>query len=543
MATVLMVMTLASILAFTLAATGLFHLNVCARTDNAMQAQNYAESGISRCLEKVMADVYYGGARNETIEIEEHNTIVGELSFDPVRAQRRDIPFSTNNIMNSASIYGCDNRLVPANSIHIISKGSCNGVIKNMEAVIHVPSFPFCIATSGKFRSEGTLLVGSVDSLDDIKNGVDEGRLQPGNVVSNSTEQDAVLLNGTGTIMGDLRTSGNVKIEKGSAINIKGEIRRQAAPVAILPIDILSYDPVSMDGVQHLPSFLENPRIEGYCRIKNGLTVSGDMELSGSLLYVEGDLNITGGVKGKGAVVVTGKTRIDKGADLSSDNLVALLSRGDVSLGGNGSTEYSAFQGIVYTEGSFAARNISVYGSFIDNGTASSTVKLSDARVIQVSSQSKVEVEGPPSETISFHYAGKSSLPIFKLTVTKGRSGMSYTLANTADNTKKIFNSRSDMVDSLIKWWSYCEDNCLYGADRKAHIQDNEWDYDDVPGTIYHEYESDMTYGKVSKRINKYLDGLLDETELTRPSKLFSLNLKEFLGIKDRMRIVLWREI
>jgi len=536
MATVLMVMTLASILAFTLAATGMFHLNVCTRADNAMQARNYAESGISQCLEKVIADVYYGDAGNETIEIREGAIVVGELSFDHVLARRREMSFSTNNIMNSASIYGCDNRLVPANSIHLVGKGSCNGVTRKMEAIVNVPPFPYCIATSGKLRAEGSIMVGSVESFDDIRNGVDESRLLPGNIVSNSRAGDAVLLDGKGVISGDLRTSGEVKIGKGSSINVKGEIRSHARPVEIMPMDMQSYDPASQDEVQHLPGFLHNPRLEGYCRVGSGLTVSGDVQLAGSLLYVDGDLTVTGGIKGKGAIVVMGKTKIEKGSEVATDNLVALLSKGDTDLGGSGACDSSSFQGIIYTEGNFRARNISVYGAFINNGTESSTVTLYDARMVKVSSCSKVEVEGPPSDTVSFHYADEPSLPSFRYTVTKHGNDITYKLVDPNDNSTKVFTSRSEMIRFLMDWWTYCEDHGLYGS-QYVH-QDNSWDVDQVPP-----YDPGMDPQSVFNRIDASLTTKLDHEKVDKPVKIFSLNTKEFLGIKDRMRIVLWKEL
>ncbi len=543
MGTVLMVMTLASILAFTLAATGLFHLNVCSRADNAMQARNYAESGISRCLEKVIADVYYGDARNKTIEIKESKTIVGELSFDPDQARKRDIPFSTNNIMNSASIYGCDNRLIPANSIHMVGKGSCNGVTRKMEAIVHIPPFPYCIATSGKFSSEGSIVVGSVENYDDIKGGIDNGKLLPGNVVSNSRAKDAVSLNGKGIITGDLRTSGDVKVEPGSDINVKGAICRHAEPVDIMPIDIQSYDPIDREGVQHLSNFLDNPKIEGYCRVKDSLGVAGDIQLNGSLLYVDGDLSVTGGVKGNGAIVVTGKTKINKGADISSDNLVALLSQGDIKLGGNGTAEFSSFQGIVYTEGNFEAKNISVCGSFINNGTESSTVTLSDAGMIKVSSYSHVEVLGPPSGSITFRYAEKGSLPLFKLTVTKHGNANTYTLIDKTNNSRDKYKDRPMVFDAawkvrdfLVDWWTYCEEEGLYGA---SSAKDNAWDYDQVPS-----HDWDNPTDEIGKFLHEEIRNIdFGQGPDNKPVKIFSLDLKEFLGIKDRMRTVLWKEI
>ncbi|MBI3923933.1 MAG: hypothetical protein HY319_00150, partial [Armatimonadetes bacterium] len=80
------------------------------------------------------------------------------------------------------------------------------------------------------------------------------------------------------------------------------------------------------------------------------LVFADGLSLEGASLYVEGDLVIKGGVHGRGAVFVTGKTVIEGGSELASRNLAAVLSRGDVRVLGNGQ-DGSFFNGLVYSKG------------------------------------------------------------------------------------------------------------------------------------------------------------------------------------------------
>lgn len=588
LASVLMVVALGAVLAFTLAGTGMFHLNVSARTDNALQARNNAESAISRGIERVIDKITYGTARDvtETIEIKGDGGGTGYLTFSKDEATRLGIPWSTNNITNPAAVEGSmiegDGRLVPQNSIHLVGKGTSGGVTKRIEAILHVPPFPFCIASSGKFSSSGKLLVGSVGSMAEIQGTIDPTKLKPGHVLSNSTAIDSLALAGEGKITGDLKTAGDVKIDPACTVEVLGEIKRHAEPVTLNPVDIASYDPASKPGVQSLTGFLENPKLEGYCRVTGDLNVAGNLELNGALLYVEGNLTVTDGVKGQGAIVVTGSTTIQKGAEISSDNLVAMLSGGDVKLSGS-STAASSFQGVVYTGGNFTADNISIMGAFVSNGQTAEVGNFSMSNVTAINNQGlksvSVAIKTPapppaatpvptPAPTAEPKYVGRVEVPFSTdpkypiFTIKSNRDGtysLRYTpnsptaAGDTSDGNLGNYNTLDAVATAIVQWFDNMEGLGLYQYDACPY-------WDSCPG-------DGQSFDTAKSRAYSYLTSHMDVRGHGEPTptptstagagggsitptesgaaggEMFNFDLSQFLNIEDRIRIILWREI
>lgn len=97
-----------------------------------------------------------------------------------------------------------------------------------------------------------------------------------------------------------------------------------------------------------------------------------------------------------GAVIVTGKTSLEGGSNFAHLNGVALLSKGDISLKGT-SFESSFFQGLVYTEGSVEAENLTVLGGLISNSQSPrDRVSLKDVRAIHAPELLEIDVGNPP---------------------------------------------------------------------------------------------------------------------------------------------------
>jgi hypothetical protein len=552
MAVVLMIVMLAAVLAFTLAGTGIFHLNVCTREDNSLQARNFAESSISQGIERVIHKNDYGVARDMTIEVPHDGVAAGELTFDIDDAKKRDIPYSTNNIANNASVDGWNGRTVSRNSLHLVGVGHCNGVTKRVEAVIHIPPFPYCVASSGKFSSGGKLLVGSVGSAAEIEHGIDPKKLQPGHMVSNSTSSDAIVLDGEGKITGDLQSAGDITFDPGSSIEVLGEIRRHARPADLLPIKITSYDPKDKAGVKNLPGFLDNPTLDGFCRVQGNFSVAGNLELHGSMLYVDGDLTVIKGVKGKGALVVTGKTTIGKGADITSDNLVALLSQGDVTLGSPGAADTSSFQGIVYTEGNFKADNMSLLGAFLTRGPTTSlgNIAFNNVTCISVPDYTSINIESQSTQRTRFRmcemstcgtdkYIDASWNPLWQINCRPdGRFDLAQvdpkTNAVTVVNTfEKIESDQSEVQEQPTRYIA---------------------DYFEIPWaqnlekTDMEAYNICLAHGMLScNHLSTYLQQFKNPVESTGgdsgPLSVFALDISQFLNLEDRMRIILWREL
>ena len=79
-------------------------------------------------------------------------------------------------------------------------------------------------------------------------------------------------------------------------------------------------------------AWVESPVLGGYVRREGDLTVRGDAHLDGAVLFVDGDLDIRGGLEGRGAIFVTGSTRIVGSANLRTDNAASpAVSAGEVA--------------------------------------------------------------------------------------------------------------------------------------------------------------------------------------------------------------------
>jgi len=381
-----MVVMLAVIASFSLAGTSMFHLNVTNHEVNSHKARNLADSVVSHGIEKIIGDEQYGLQKNETLTItsgEGEISSGASLTFDTEAAARHSIPYSTNNLKNDVAVLGWGDRIVPRNSVHLTGTGQCNGITRRIEVLVYFPPFPYVIACTGKFESGGELIVAGVSNLIDYSPEMPQNEMLPGSIVSNNPDKDAISLLGEGTITGNIQSSGGVVLNPQGGMKVLGEIKCNADPAAIQKIILSDYDPENRQGLQEMPRYLDSPTLEGFCRREGDLVIAGNLQLKEALLYVNGNLEVGDGMTGRGAVIVTGTTKIGKGADLTSDNLVALLSGSDVSLGGTGSVDSSSFNGIVYTEGNFTAEQVTLLGSFIAAGDKSTTISMNNVNLVQ----------------------------------------------------------------------------------------------------------------------------------------------------------------
>ncbi|MFA5508673.1 MAG: hypothetical protein WC314_21250 [Vulcanimicrobiota bacterium] len=88
-------------------------------------------------------------------------------------------------------------------------------------------------------------------------------------------------------------------------------------------------------------------KIAGNARHRGNLTI-GNPDMAEGLLYVDGDVTITGTVKGKGAIVATGKSTVTGSRDTQADH-AALVAKDDIAIHRDGPNS-SRFQGWVYSE-------------------------------------------------------------------------------------------------------------------------------------------------------------------------------------------------
>lgn len=381
-------------LSFTLVSLHLFHLNAGTRYSNAQRARNLAESALNRATWMVIQNPDLGTASSSldpNVRVQHQGGPSGSyglVCFDPAQATAQGVGHSLNNLENDASAAGWDQRVVPGQAVHLVGRGHCGGVDVHLEAIIHVPRYPYALSSSGPIASPGGLLVGSVANAGDAAGGVDQippDKLLPGHLATNGLDAGgtaALALQGPDILItGDARAVGSV--DRDANVEIRGAVRPFDDPVPLPDIDVASYDPTGRPGLQNLTA--APALLQGRARWQGTAQVNGDLVLQDALLYVDGDLTVTGGIRGKGAVVVTGTTSILSGSALDSSNAVALVSGDTLTVNGN-QRGSSYFQGILYTEGDLIANDITLMGAVIGNssGPQGSRLSLRNADIIQV---------------------------------------------------------------------------------------------------------------------------------------------------------------
>jgi len=127
----IIVIAVASTLAFTLAAASLTHLSYSNRVSNGIQAQNIAESTMALVSEKLLNDsdakLRDLGQNHEagatfTYEL---NGGQGFITFNPDQAALWKMPFSTNNLGRDNPVAGHDpTKPIPRASAQLIARGT-----------------------------------------------------------------------------------------------------------------------------------------------------------------------------------------------------------------------------------------------------------------------------------------------------------------------------------------------------------------------------------------------------------------------------------
>lgn len=410
--TTLMVAALMLALGFTVVAVGFNHLNVSARLSNAQVANNLAESVISKAIEEVIVDETFGtsswtGSSKVEVTFAANPDALGVLTFDAAEADTLEISHSTNNLASDTSAAGDDGRQVPPEAVHLVGVGTCNGVERRIEAVVHVPRFPYGVASSGPIVSNGGLLVAEVADASVLDAGypIPNDELLPGNIATNSTVGSLAVDFDTGLgpidITGDLQSASGATLTDAGGKTLSdivgGETRLGASQVQLPDVDIVSYapDPTNPDVTMLSNSTETTPiTVSGLTRRDGNLTIFNQLDLDGGVLYVDGDLTITQGVKGKGAIIATGKIEITGNSSASSDNRAALLAGGNIKLVGS-SKDAARIEGLVYTEGDLLAQDITLSGVAVANKPTGSTTQMDNVNYYETDEFADFSVTDP----------------------------------------------------------------------------------------------------------------------------------------------------
>lgn len=371
--TTLLAVALVATLAFTLASLSITHLSLVARTSQSEQARNLARSVVNQAIAGVLEDKSFGTAGEELVVSLAGTEGEGRLTFSEDTAADWGVPRSVNNIAGTGSVEGGQGQVVPVAAVHLVGVGESGTTRHRVEAILIIPPFPFAIASAGPIRSRGSVLIAGLPQGEEPT--LDLEKLEPADLLSNFPGAGAIRLGANTTVSGDIQAVGEVVLDDGN-IRVLGEVRSQAAPEQIPDLDSEEFDPAAQ-GLAFDPLSLQSSgttagdepsavlsgavRSDGDARFPHGL------ELDGATLFVDGDLVVENGLRGSGVVVVTGQTRISGGTNLSTENQVALLSEGDITLSGHGPLS-SRFHGLLYTDGGLRAEQISLVGTLVARG-------------------------------------------------------------------------------------------------------------------------------------------------------------------------------
>ena len=390
--TLLAVAVLAA-LAAALSSLCVTHIRTSNRAESALHASNLARSAIAQAIAEVLDDQEFGVEQlpEATIQIE---TEMGTafLTFNPELADQESVVCSTNNSAGTTTVEGGQGRVVPANSIHFIAQGSSGGVVRQVESIVAVPTFPWALAAEGEIVIRDGAMIGS------LPEGVwppDEGSLEPADLVSNSDSESAIVLGSKSRVLGDVETPGRVVLVD-STVQVDGQIRETSQPTSLPKLGMDDYDPevqeITYDDLTGLSGSTFGSAtgpgggkksgfsLSGAARHQGDFQINEDIVLDGAMLFVDGNLTVNGGIRGTGLLVVNGDLTVSSGVSLEGATEVAVISAGKVVLRGAG-PKRSSIRGLFYAEGGLLAEEITLVGAMIAAGPEAG-VELVNSRVL-----------------------------------------------------------------------------------------------------------------------------------------------------------------
>lgn len=405
LATVLALVAILAFLASAMVSMFLTSLNFSQASINGRVALAQAETGLQQALYQLNQDVDLKyGLNKETL----HASIYPEfsikdsyyhVSFDPSSSYAR----STNN-QDGTHPNGYLGRSLPPKAIHLFSTGFCRGQWRTVEALVRQPACPIALGSTGPIHSKSPLTIEGVTSpMSGTSSAIWD---RPGHLICNSpvgVAIDGSKIPGESTkITGFIKSVGPIRVDQPA--EVWGGLRPNSAASVIPKFEIEKFNPasISMDGVVRIVEQTHGSQeldVVYYC--DHDLTFEGPVKLYDAFLYVKGNLVISGGISGRGSIVVEGDVTVKNGTNLDGNNSVALLANGKATL--RGASNY--FQGVVYSRKAIDAQNITVVGSVLVNNPAADGGSIELDKVNLISS----DTAGQISFTTNYYKGGGQS--------------------------------------------------------------------------------------------------------------------------------------
>lgn len=371
LATVLLVGLFLAVLLTVLVGANLSTLSVVRHSEGTVIARGAAESALARAIYEIKSNPAFGkNGESITFRPQPADRELADIQFDPASAEEAGVPASINNLDNAESVPDGMGGVVPARTVRLFSVGRYGDDHRTVMLDLHIPPYPYAVATEGTFESLGDLSLTGLSP--------DTGEKVPGDIATNGTGSTSLKLGPRTEISGDAISEGGIDVSSDS-VTIDGEVKPYSKHSDIPRIQLTDFDPRKMtaggDTTNLTSSFYRDPNLQGKVLRDGDLMMSGQIKLDGALLYVEGNVELSGTIFGRGAIVATGSISISGTQSLTTDNELAILCGQDLSILGNG-VDSSKIEGLIYSEGNVEVRNSTIQGTLISQSNGGTTPRV-----------------------------------------------------------------------------------------------------------------------------------------------------------------------
>ncbi len=383
----LLAVALLAVLGVALASMGMTHLRLVTHTRNRTTLSNAARTVVERGIAKVFERGNSTAQTPPTLPasiVYDRDGVHAVLRFEELKASDDDVPISVDNLDSTVSkvIPGTAD-VLPAATARLVGRATGYGQVREIEALLYIPPFPYALASEGQLSAPGGLVVGELLSYPVPSIDTDSlPKLGPADIGCNNPAADSIVLGGNSEVSGNIDSSGGVQAE--NTVMIYGQLRSQLPAVKVPTIEVSTYDP---DGASHSTPNTPYPgdgiALTGVHRHNGPLVVNKPLRIINGFLYVNGDLTATQGVLGQGVVAATGDITIHGGTKLESSGAtdLALVCGGKLTLTGGGPA-MDSFSGVVYAGGGISATSVSIVGTLVA-GNANVPVTLENVAVYE----------------------------------------------------------------------------------------------------------------------------------------------------------------
>ena len=359
---VLMLVTVLSLLASTMAGIYLMNLNFAQTHQNAALALQEADAAVGRLTTALvqnpdlnLTDWTYQGTLGKANPDPE---VWAAISFGDRTVGGVHLPRSINNFGGSASDHE-----TPPGKCRVYAVGYCRGVIQTVEVLLSAPPYPYGLAVAGNLESEALTIRGTADG---------DASPRPGHLAT----RRKLTLGANSYISGDVYAR-EADISP-SNCTILGARRLSETPreLPLLDIDEL-FGKVTGHAVKIDVPAMFNPQVLNTLYTwgtpgNNADTLrleTNSIHFDNGILRVYGSVSIDAvTLSGKGAILCTGNLTIDSETELDgSDDWLALVAGGKITLRSGNHTQV---RGIVYAQQGLEAEKVLVNGSAICNSAS-----------------------------------------------------------------------------------------------------------------------------------------------------------------------------